>query len=266
MREEDVAAYNRAAWDREVEKGVRWSVPVGPREVADARAGRVEIVLTPVRVVPHAWLQPLRGRRVLALASGGGQQGPLLAAAGAHVTVLDASAAMLAKDREVAAREHLTVETVQGDMRDLSAFEDGVFDLIVHPVSNCFCPEIEPVWREAARVLTPDGELIAGFFNPSVLCMDPERAKDGQLVHRFVEPYSDLTSLTAEERQRFIDREEPLVFGHSLEDQIGGQLRAGFVIVDFYSDGYGQDDDPSTATFDRFLPSFFATRARRSRA
>jgi SAM-dependent methyltransferase len=264
VRKRDISAHNQRAWDRKVDEGCRWSIPVGARAIADARAGRVEIVLTPVRIVPEGWLQPLRGRRVLALASGGGQQGPLLAAAGADVTVFDASPAMLARDREVADREHLALETVQGDMCDLSAFEAESFDLIVHPTSNCFCPELEPVWREATRVLRTGGELIAGFINPAVLCMDPERAKQGELIHRYVEPYSDLTSITAEERERFISRNEPLVFGHSLEDQIGGQLRAGLVLVDFYSDGYGETDNPETATYDRFLPSFFATRARKS--
>lgn len=240
-------------------------MPVTRRQVADARAGRVEIVLTPVRVVPDAWLQPLRGRRVLALASGGGQQGPLLAAAGARVTVFDASPAMLARDREVAERENLDLDVVQGDMRDLSTFESATFDLVVHPVSNCFCPQVEPVWREVARVLAPGGELLAGFFNPTVLCMDPEAARRGELIHRYVEPYSDLASRAAEERQRLIDAKEPLVFGHSLEDQIGGQLRAGLVLLDLYSDGYGDDGDPESATYDRFLPSFFATRARKLR-
>lgn len=260
MRNEDVAEYNRQAWDAAVAKGDRWSIPVEPRRIADARAGRVDVVLTPVRCVPESWLQPLSGRRVLALASAGGQQGPLLAAAGAHVTVLDASGAMLGRDREVAQREQLEIELVQGDMRDLSMLADETFDLVFHPVSNCFVPDVNPVWREVSRVLKPGGVVLAGFYNPTVLCFDPDRAREGQLFHRFVEPYSDISSLSDEERARYLDALDPLVFGHSLEDQIGGQLRAGLALVDLYSDGWGKDEG-EYSTFDRHLPSFFATRS-----
>lgn len=258
----DVAAHNRRAWDRLAEGGIRSSIPVDPRQIDAARSGRIQIVLTPVRTVPDDWLGTLAGKRVLALASGGGQQGPLLAAAGADVVVLDASLAMLRRDREVAERENLDLRTIEGDMRDLSAFSEASFDLVVHPCSNCFCPDLRPVWVEVARVLAPGGELLAGFMNPVVLCFDPERARRGELVHRFVEPYSDLDSLPDEERRPLLETEEPLVFGHSLEDQIGGQLRAGLMLIDLYGDGWG-DDDPEHQTYDRHLPSFFATRARK---
>src|SRR5205085_1973198 len=99
------------------------------------------------------WFPPVAGLEVLCLASGGGQQGPILAAAGARVTVFDNSPNQLAQDRLVADREGLALETVRGDMADLAAFPDARFDLIVHPCSNMFVPDVRPVWREAFRVL-----------------------------------------------------------------------------------------------------------------
>src|SRR5947209_570203 len=109
----DVLAYNRHAWDRQVAKGNRWTVPVSPEVIAAARRGDWQVLLTPTRPVPRAWFPPLAGLDVLCLASGGGQQTPVFAAAGASVAVLDNSPAQLAQDRLVAEREGLHVETVQ---------------------------------------------------------------------------------------------------------------------------------------------------------
>ena len=72
----DVLRHNRDAWDRNVAAGNRWTVPVGTDVVARARAGDWSIVLTPTRPVPREWLGEVRGKRIFALASGGGQQGP----------------------------------------------------------------------------------------------------------------------------------------------------------------------------------------------
>lgn len=251
----DIREYNRQAWDRAVTKGNRWTVPVTSSAVAAALRGEWELVLTPTKPVPRAWFGEVAGREVLCLASGGGQQGPILAAAGARVTVLDNSPAQLARDREVAIREGLAVETVEGDMRDLSMFAAGRFDLIVHPVSNCFVPDVRSVWREAFRVLRPGGGLLAGFCNPVLYLFDDARAEKGELDVRHTVPYSDLTSLTDEERRRYTDAGEPLVFGHTLEDQIGGQVEAGFVLAGFY-----EDRDPSHP-LGRYIAAFIATRA-----
>lgn len=150
---EDILLYNRRAWDRQVEQGNTYTVPVGQEEIARARNGDWRIVLTPTKPVPSEWFQPLVGLDVLCLASGGGQQGPILAAVGANVTVFDNSPSQLAQDRRVADREALAIETRQGDMADLSVFPDSRFDLIIHPVSNVFVPDVKPVWREAYRVL-----------------------------------------------------------------------------------------------------------------
>src|SRR5262249_13172631 len=172
------------------------------------RRGGWHIVLTGARPVPRAWFPPLAGLDVLCLASGGGQQGPVLAAAGARVTVFDNSPAQLARDREVAARDGLAIATVEGDMRDLSAFPDAEFGLVFRPCSNCFVPEVRPVWREAFRVLRPGGVLLAGFANPVLYIFDDATATDrGELLVRHAIPYSDLTSLTDEERRRYTDKD-----------------------------------------------------------
>src|SRR5215475_4018899 len=146
---DQVVARNRAAWDRQVEAGNEWTVPVGPDVTAAARAGDWSVVLIGYVPVPREWFPAsLASTEVLCLASGGGQQGPVLAAAGARVTVLDNSPAQLARDQLVAERDGLEITTVLGDMRDLSELASERFDLVFNPVSNLFCPELPPVWRE----------------------------------------------------------------------------------------------------------------------
>jgi SAM-dependent methyltransferase len=253
----DIRSYNRKAWNRAVEEGNPWTRPVDPEIIAAARLGEWSIVLTPILPVPRAWFPPdLHNCDVLCLACGGGQQGPLLAAAGANVTVFDNSPAQLGQDRLVAEREDLEIRLVEGDMRDLSVFQDASYDLIVHPVSNIFVPEVIPVWREAYRVLRQGGGLLSGLSNPMMYIFDRFKMDDeGLLVVKHRLPYSDLTSPSLAERQRNLDEGWPLEFSHSLDEQIGGQIAAGFVITGFY-----EDRDPSSV-LDEFLPTFFATRA-----
>jgi len=233
----DVRGYNEEAWDRQVESGNEWTVPVSPEVIEAARRGEWEVLLTNTRPVPRAWFPEMRGAEVLCLASGGGQQAPVFAAAGAKVIVLDNSPRQLAQDRLVAERESLDLGTVQGDMRDLSAFADESFDLVFHPVSNLFVPEVRPVWREAFRVLRRGGILLAGFLNPAIFIFDLDLADStGELRVKYTLPYAASTSLDEDELKGWIEGGEPLEFSHTLEDQIGGQTDAGFLISGFYED------------------------------
>ncbi|MCB0080967.1 MAG: class I SAM-dependent methyltransferase [Caldilineaceae bacterium] len=250
-------AYNRDAWNKAVETGSQWTVPVSSEVIVAARQGQWQIVLTPTKPIPQSWFPPLVGAKVLGLASGGGQQGPILAAAGALVTIFDNSPQQLAQDRYVAEREGLSIETIQGDMADLSTFADASFDLIVHPCSNLFVPAIRPVWQECYRVLRPGGVLLSGFCNPVNYLFDQKLADEDILAVRHALPYSDLTSLGAEERQAYIDDDQPLEFSHTLEDQIGGQLDAGFILTGFYEDRWNGH------ILDSFMPTFMATRAQK---
>lgn len=256
----DVLAHNRAVWDRQAEQQCEWSRPVSSELIEAAKQGRWELHLSP-RPLPRTWLGDVRGKRILCLASAGGQQAPVLAAAGAHVTVFDISEKQLEQDRMVAERDGLTLMTVQGDMGDLSAFSSAHFDVIFHPISNIYVPDVNPVWQECYRVLKPTGSLLASFYNPVVFIgdRDPTYAERGFIRPRYHLPYSDLADLDSEALKKKRDSGEALVFGHSLTDLIGGQTKAGFVIGDFY-----EDEQPKPRfLIDRFMPTFIATRAIR---
>jgi ubiquinone/menaquinone biosynthesis C-methylase UbiE len=176
------------------------------------------------------------------------------------VTSFDNSDEQLAKDRLVADRDSLELETVRGDMADLSCFADESFDLIFHPCSNLFAPEVQPVWRECFRVLKAGGRLLVGITSPMYFLFDHDAAeKSGQLVVQYTLPYSDLTSLPPERRRRMEAAEESFIFGHTLEQQLGGQLAAGFVLTGLYEDNW---DDQATP-LNRFGPLYIATLARK---
>jgi SAM-dependent methyltransferase len=255
----DVRSYNREAWNKEVESGNRWTQPVTPQAIARAREGKFHLLLTENIPVPSRWFPPLKDAEVLCLASGGGQQGPLLAAAGARVTVFDNSPAQLKQDQLVAQREALSLKTVEGDAADLSMFADESFDLIVNPVSTVFMPDVRAVWRECARVLRPEGILMSGIMNPVHYIFDLYKMDEGVLEVAHQIPYSDLTSLPPEDLEEHLAKGLPLEFGHSLTDLLGGQLDAGFVLTDLYED-YMLDSPLS-----KYHPDYIATRAVKKR-
>jgi SAM-dependent methyltransferase len=252
MKDFDLLSYNRKAWNQEVARGNEWTLPVSDELIGKARNGEWEIVLTPKKPVPKSWFLPLEGLQVLCLACGGGQQGPILAAAGARVTVFDNSDGQLERDRSVSEAHNLGITTVQGDMRDLSCFADCSFDLIFHPVSNLFIDDPLPVWRESYRVLKTGGVLLAGFCNP-LLFMFPEDGTSLTAVHSL--PYSDLKNLSEAELEGRFASGEPIEFGHTLTQQIGGQLSSGFVITDMY------EDNGVEGVVETLSDTFIATRA-----
>lgn len=256
---DEIVAYNRQKWDAKVSRQNRWTIPVNVEEIARARQGDFSIVLTPSKPVPMNWFpSPLCDSKILCLASGGGQQAPILAAAGAQVTVFDNSPKQLSQDQLVAERENLTIQTVQGDMSDLSKFDSESFDFIFHPCSNGFVENIKPVWREAFRVLRPGCDLVSGFSNPIVYIFDDELYEQGELNVRHRIPYSDLTSISDEEFSRYADNDEPASFGHSLDDQIGGQIEAGFSLTGFYEDDRGPESED---VLSKYIKSSIATKA-----
>jgi SAM-dependent methyltransferase len=252
----DVIEHNRLAWNRESAAGGPWSIPVDAATIARARQDDWSLILTPTVPVPRDWFGVLAGADVLGLASAGGQQMPVLAAAGARVTSFDLSEEQLARDREVAEREDLPLRCVRGNMQDLSVFEPESFDLLFHPVSNLFVPELAPVWAECARVLRPGGRLLAGFCNPAWFQCEEDATLP---VLRYRPPYREPDSLDGEARAAWLASGEQAIFAHALADQIGGQLAVGLHVAGFFEDAWPGVDWPLSG----WVPAAYATLAVR---
>lgn len=209
--------------DRLVEQSVNWSACATQEQLQKAREGRPELPFAGAQTIPSQWLGDLRCKKVLCLAGAGGLQAPMLACAGAEVTVLDLSQRMLDKDREIAAREGLAMRIVHGNMCDLSAFADASFDLVLNPPSLCYVPDVTPVFREVYRVIRPGGAFIMTAMAPiAYVCDYDAEAECYKAVNRM--PYC---STDHDDQGGWVE------YGHTMESYIGGQLQCGFVLTGY---------------------------------
>ena len=240
---------NARTIDRWIEAGWEWGTPISHEIYQAAQRGQWDVLLTPTKTVPHEWFGELRGKRVLGLASGGGQQMPIFAALGADCTVLDYSEKQLESERMVSQREGYGIRIVRADMSKPLPFEDGAFDLIFHPVSNCYVREVRPIWRECFRVLRSGGALLAGLDNGMNYIFDDD---ERMLVNSL--PFDPL--MNPEQMAQLEATDSGVQFSHTLEEQIGGQLEAGFVLTGLYEDTNGEG-----RLHDFHVPTYVATRA-----
>ncbi len=252
----DFLKYNRDAWNHQVDKKDQWTIPVSKEEIEQARNGKFNLMLTPTKAIPLKWIGDVNNKNVLCLASGGGQQVPVFAALGALVTSFDNSDKQLEQDELICKEFGLDVKIIQGDMRDLSVFADETFDIIFNPCSTCFVDDVLPVWNECFRVLKKGGTLLTGFTNPLFYIFDQQKRDKNILEVKYSLPYSDIDSLTEEERSRYTAINDPLVYSHTLTTQIGGQLNAGFLLADFFEDCWNSDEIENN-----YFPSFIATKS-----
>ena len=242
---------NARTIDRWIEAGWEWGTPISHEIYQAAQRGDWDVLLTPTKAVPHAWFGELKGKRVLGLASGGGQQMPIFTALGAQCTVLDYSERQLESERMVAQREGYDIRIIRADMSQPLPFADGEFDLIFHPVSNCYVREAKPIWRECFRVLRPGGTLLAGLDNGmNYIFDDDERMLANAL------PFDPLAN--PEHMAQLEASDSGILFSHTLEEQIGGQLEAGFVLTGLYEDTNGEG-----RLHEFNVPTYIATRSVR---
>jgi len=210
--------HNRAAWNRLAHKQDRLAKPARNSDFTNPLA----------TVDGRGWLGgDVQGKRLLCLAAGGGRQGPIYAAAGAKVTVVDLSPAMLELDRAVSQERQLPLRTVEASMDDLSMLDDASFDIVIHPVSTCYVPDIRPVYREVARVTAAGGIYISQHKQPTSLQSDiePQQGK-----YRLKHGYYDKSPLPAEPKPNLIREEGTLEYVHRWEELIGAMCDAGFAI------------------------------------
>lgn len=206
--------------DNLVVNSVDWTASASKEQLQAAKAGKLKLQFFD-KDVPNEWLQDVKGKKVLCLAGAGGLQAPLLACAGAEVTVIDISNKMLDKDRGIAKKENLQIEIVKGNMCDLSMFESGYFDYIINPPSLMYIPELNVVFKECYRVLTKGGAFIMMAPNPiNYICdyIDDEKGGYYKAVHRM--PFCS----------KDYDDSDWIEYGHTMEEYLGGLIECGFLI------------------------------------
>jgi SAM-dependent methyltransferase len=248
--------HNARAWDRLAAAGSALTRPAVDAAFADPRgwlggAGR-------------SWLPArLDGLEVLCLAAGGGKHGPLYAAAGAKVTVLDISPAMLELDRQVARERKIDLAIVQGSMDDLSMFAPGRFDLVIHPVSTCYLPDVAAVFRAVARVVKPGGLYVSQHKSPVSLQATLAPAASGR--YELVHPFGRTAPLPPEPPSRLREAGSQ-EFVHSLSALLGGMCAAGFTIEDVCEPDHREPGavPGSFAHRAAFLPPYLRVLARRA--
>ncbi|MGB4588097.1 MAG: methyltransferase domain-containing protein [Clostridiaceae bacterium] len=240
---------NSEIFDKWVEEGWEWGQPISHEIFEKAKNDEWFVLLTPTKAVPKEWFGEMKNTRILGLASGGGQQMPIFTALGAKCTVLDYSKKQLLSETEVAKRENYEIETVRADMTQPLPFEDESFDLIFHPVSNSYVEDILPIWRECYRVLKTGGVLLSGLDNGINYIFNEEEI---MVTNKL--PYNPLKD--TQQYEDSMKNDWGIQFSHTIEEQIGGQLQAGFVITDIYHDTNG-----AGRLHDFNVPTFYASRA-----
>ena len=258
MNHDEILRVNRRVYDS-----------MAARDDPLCRPAKDEELTDPLRRVDAAgWLgESISGRQVLCLAAGGGRQSSLYCAAGAEVTVVDLSGAMLDLDRQVAAQRGMSLRLIEASMDDLSMLQDNEFDIVIQPVSTCYVPDVRPVFAEVARVLRPGGLYISQHKQPVSLQAGVDPSRDGgySIEHRYYRdsPIPKTSSTSAVSRR--LRESGAIEFIHRWEQLIGGMCRAGFVIEDLTEPLHAKQDAPigSFAGRATYIAPYVRIKARR---
>lgn len=252
MKPSDARSHNRGAWDQLAKNQNRLAKPAKEKDFVDPLS----------RLDGKGWLGEVSGRRILCLAAGGGRQGPLYASIGADVTVVDISPAMLELDRQVARDRGLKLRTVEASMDEMSALETSEFDIVIHPVSTCYVPDVRPVYLEVARVLRGGGIYVSQHKQPASL----QTSIKPIAGHYQIE--SDCYSrhpLPKSEPSNLVREDGTLEFVHRWELLLGSMCRAGLVIEDISEPYHAKPGAPQGSFGHRsqYVPPYVRVKARR---
>ncbi len=248
----DYTKINSETWDLWAKDGCEWTLPITHEEYEKTTADNFAVVLTPCITVPHEWFGDLKGKKVLGLASGGGQQMPVLSKLGAVCTIFDYSDRQLEAEKMVSEREGSSINIIKGDMSKPFPFDDESFDIIFHPVSNVYVEDVYHIWNECYRILRKGGRLLSGLDNGiSFLFEENDPLK---VVNPL--PFNPL-KMPKKRLDAMIANGDGVQFSHTLDEQIGGQLKAGFTLKALYEDR----DREGGNEIGKYYPQYIATLA-----
>lgn len=235
---DEIARYNRERWNSLVQAQAIFTKPYLHLSAEEAQS----------YLDPKGLLGDIKGKRVLCLASGGGQQSVAFALLGASVTVIDLSEAQLQRDQEAAEKYGLLIQVQQSDMRDLSCLEGASFDIVYQPYSINFVPEAKSVFQEVARVLRSQGLYHFMCANPLVLGLNPEDWEGTGYPLRLPYVSGGVVSL-ADEDWVFGQAPKPATeilwrreYRHTFSDLVNGLVESELEIYRLYEEHFGEAD------------------------
>ena len=246
--------HNRTAWDARVQGGKRFTVAATDEEME-----------RPLEILdPLGWLGgDITDKRILCLGAGGGRHGPMLAKAGARVTVVDISPEMLRLDNELAEAKGLQVETIETSIDDLSMLPEAAYEAVMQPVSTCYVPDIRLAYHELARVMMPSGVYISRHKQPTNLQVDLAPTPQGFVIDS---PYYLDGPLSPAKRPGPHREQGTMEFLHQWGDLLGGLCEAGFVI-EAVTEPKFSDSSAQPGSFEyrgQFIAPYIQLRARRT--
>jgi SAM-dependent methyltransferase len=248
-----IAAVNRRHWEWAVATGVGFTIPwldLDPDLLH--RYARGELKDVPERfedIYPATMLADVGGKDILCLAAGGGQQSAVFGLLGAQVTVLDLTQAQLEGDRAAATHYGYDLKTVQGDMRDLSCFSGGSFDLVYQAESMSWIPDARQVYAGVARVLRPRGLYRVSFTNPVSEFVELN-SWNGE-GYAITVPYAKTEMILHPDE----DGPDSIQFRHHMGEIFNGLIEAGMSIERVEDDPHLFRQDPTVVpgSWDHYL-------------
>jgi len=244
---DQISNTNRERWNALANANVEYSQPFLDFTLEKARA----------YICRYDIIKEVAGRNVLCLAGGGGQDSVAFGLLGARVTVLDLADVQLERDRAGAAHHNLQVQTIQGDMRDLSIFSNDTFDIVWQPYSVNFVPSVDSVYQEVARVLKTDGIYYMGFANPFVQSVD-DGAWDGT-AYPLCRPYIDGEEVSQyfphwdvwQEDETMVKIDSPHEFRHTLSKVLNTMVKNFFILLHL-QEYIEKEENPKPGTWAHF--------------
>lgn len=246
MKYQDI---NSKTIDKWCDTGWKWGQPISKEEFLDAKKGKWNILLTPTKAMPKCWIGDVNGKKILGLASGGGQQMPILTALGGICTVLDYSKKQLESENIVANREGYSIRLINADMTKPLPFENEEFDIVINPVSLVYVEKLDHIFQEVYRVIKHGGVFISGLDIGINFLFDND---EKELINTL--PFNPL--INKDNLIQLQVSDSGMQFSHTIEEVIKGQLKVGFSLEDIYEDTNGEEN-----LHEHNVPSFIATRS-----
>ena len=251
---------NEQEWNKIVEAGCEWTKPITHKQFIDNLKHDFKLYLSPSIPIPRNWFpENIKDKKILGLACGGGQQMPILAANGADCTVLDISEKQLEQEKYVMRRENINYSLVHADITEKFPFEDESFDIIILAFVNLYIEDMQFVWNECYRVLKNGGTIISTLDN-GINCLFKNQSKEPLVVENKL-PLNSLKMKNELDGYNGYNKDKLYRFSHTLEDNIGGQLKAGFTLIDLYED---KDTEESEGfLIKNYIPQYINTLAKK---